>query len=264
MKKITAIFLICILLLGLTACRSAEQEAADEFLAEAEKLAQDIVDASKDGDFDEFDDLNKDFAKLARDYEEIYDDLKAKDRDAAQAFKKAYRELEDEIASCKSPEQYAADVFLSSLEKIVDDIVTAYNNKDWKLVAERNEEGEDLIDTYDDILEDLEAVDERAAEKFEEAVEKTIEKLEELDFDYFETMLEAEEFLADLEALIDEYTPAIQAEDEEKLEEFYEELEDMGYDYEDILEDLEDIDPAAAAQFEADIEKLGEKLSEIQ
>ena len=72
----------------------------------------------------------------------------------------------------------------------------------------------------------------------------------------------ADEFLKDMEKLIDEMIEAIEDEDEDALDELYEDLEKMGEDYEDILEDLEDKDEDAAEEFEEDVEKLGEKMEE--
>ena len=105
MKKIIAMLLAVIMLLSLTACKSAEQKAADDFLNDMEKLIDEIVEAVEDEDEDKLMDLEEDLAKMGEDFEDILKDLEDVDEDAAKEFEKAVEELGEEF------EDKMADLF---------------------------------------------------------------------------------------------------------------------------------------------------------
>ena len=68
MKKILALLLVVIMLLSLTACKSKEQKAADEFLKDMEKLIDEMIEAIEDEDEDALDELYEDLEKMGEDF----------------------------------------------------------------------------------------------------------------------------------------------------------------------------------------------------
>lgn len=97
MKKIIAMLLAVIMLLSLTACKSEEQKAADQFLKDMEKICNEIIEAVEDEDEDKLMDLMEELEELGEDYEDIYEDLEDVDEDAAKDFEDAIEELGEEL-----------------------------------------------------------------------------------------------------------------------------------------------------------------------
>lgn len=98
MKKLFAILLVVIMLFSLTACKSKEQKAADQFVKDLEQLLDDVLVAVEDEDEEALMDLMEELEDMGEDYEDIYDDLKDKDRDAAKEFKNEVEDLAEEIS----------------------------------------------------------------------------------------------------------------------------------------------------------------------
>ena len=69
MKKLFSIFLVVIMMVNLTACKSEEQKAADEFIEELEALLEEVEAAVDDEDYDAIDDLMDDWQDMTEDYE---------------------------------------------------------------------------------------------------------------------------------------------------------------------------------------------------
>lgn len=97
MKKLFAILLVVVMLFSLTACKSKEQKAADQFIKDLEEYLDEVIAAVEDEDEDALIDLDEEIEDLHEDYEDIYDDLKDKDRDAAKEFKNEVEDLIEEI-----------------------------------------------------------------------------------------------------------------------------------------------------------------------
>lgn len=95
MKKTIAIMLIIAMLLSLTACKSKEQKAADEYLEKLEKLVNDFVETFENQELEKHEALMDEIFEIEEDYEDIYEDLEKVDEEAAEAFEKAYDDLID-------------------------------------------------------------------------------------------------------------------------------------------------------------------------
>ena len=74
MKKILALLLAVIMLLSLTACKSKEQKAADEFLKDMEKLIDEMIEAIEDEDEDAAEEFEEDVEKLGEKMEEAMEE----------------------------------------------------------------------------------------------------------------------------------------------------------------------------------------------
>ena len=93
MKKIIALVLALMMVLCFAGCKSEEQKAADEFLADVEKLLEEAEEAAKDGDVDALMEIAGEIEEMGADYEEILEDLEDKDEDAAEKFEDEMNEL---------------------------------------------------------------------------------------------------------------------------------------------------------------------------
>ena len=97
MKKLIAILLVVIMMFSLTACKSKEQKAADQFLKDLEELGDEIIAAIEDEDLDKLNELMEEFEEMGEDYEDIYDALEEKDEDAAEQFESDVEDLGNDI-----------------------------------------------------------------------------------------------------------------------------------------------------------------------
>ena len=97
MKKLFAILLAVTMLFTLTACKSEEQKAADEYLKKVEKLMDRITDATEDQDIEALMSLSEELMELAEEYEEIYEALEEVDEEAAEEFEEALNDLAESM-----------------------------------------------------------------------------------------------------------------------------------------------------------------------
>ena len=65
MKKLIALLLVLVMVLSLTACKSKEQKAADQFLKDMEALLDDVIAAVEDEDVDAMEDLMEELKEVA-------------------------------------------------------------------------------------------------------------------------------------------------------------------------------------------------------
>ncbi|MBQ3215466.1 MAG: hypothetical protein IJB11_05035 [Oscillospiraceae bacterium] len=86
MKKILAILLVVVMVFSLTACKSKEQKAADDFLKEFETLVDDFIEAYEDKDFDRVSQISKELESMDEEFNQVLEDLKESDEDAAKKF----------------------------------------------------------------------------------------------------------------------------------------------------------------------------------
>jgi len=80
------IMLVVLMVISLTACKSKEQQAADDFLKEFETLVDDFVEAYHDKDFDKVSQLSKELESMDKEFNQVFEDLKESDEDAAKKF----------------------------------------------------------------------------------------------------------------------------------------------------------------------------------
>lgn len=97
MKKLFAILLAVTMLFTLTACKSEEQKAADEYLKKVEKLMDRITDATEDQDLEALMSLSEELMELAEEYDEIYEALEEVDEEAAEEFEEALNDLAESM-----------------------------------------------------------------------------------------------------------------------------------------------------------------------
>lgn len=97
MKKLFAILLAVTMLFTLTACKSEEQKAADEYLEKVEKLMDRITDATEDQDIEALMSLSEELMELAEEYDEIYEALEEVDEEAAEEFEEALNDLAESM-----------------------------------------------------------------------------------------------------------------------------------------------------------------------
>ena len=97
MKKLIAILLVVVMMFSLTACKSKEQKAADQYLNDLEALLEEVITAVEDEDMDAIEDLMEEMEDLGEEGEDIYKDLKKKDKDAAKEFKNDVEDMMEEI-----------------------------------------------------------------------------------------------------------------------------------------------------------------------
>lgn len=97
MKKLFAILLAVTMLFTLTACKSEEQKAADEYLEKVEKLMDKITDATEDQDLEALMSLSEELTELIEEYDEIYEALEEVDEEAAEEFEDALDDLAESL-----------------------------------------------------------------------------------------------------------------------------------------------------------------------
>ena len=102
MKKIIALVLALMMVLCFAGCKSEEQKAADEFIADVEKLLDEAKEAVEDEDVDKLTEIAEEIAEMGEDYEEILEDLEDKDEDAAEEFEEKMEELGEEFEEAMS------------------------------------------------------------------------------------------------------------------------------------------------------------------
>ena len=87
MKRIIAILLVALMVISLTACKSKEQQAADDFLKKFEEKVDAAIAAFEDKDWAEMSKIGAEIEAMDDEFEEILEDLKKVDEDAAKKFK---------------------------------------------------------------------------------------------------------------------------------------------------------------------------------
>ena len=97
MKRVLALILVLVTVFTLTACKSKEQRAADKFLKKMETLVDDSIEAFENKDTGRLQELQKEIDDLGDDYKEIFEALKEKDPDEAEAFANSVVELGDKL-----------------------------------------------------------------------------------------------------------------------------------------------------------------------
>ena len=93
MKRILAIVMVLVMALSLVACKSKEQKAADKWLKDYEAFLEEAEEIAEDGDLSKLEDLMEEAETLGEEGEEIYEDLKDKDKDAAKEFLEEMEEM---------------------------------------------------------------------------------------------------------------------------------------------------------------------------
>lgn len=97
MKRSLAILLVALMVISLTACKSKEQQAADDFVKEFEEKADAIIAAYEDNDWAEMQELGKEVEEMGTEYEQILEDLEKADEEAAEQFKEDVEEIADKL-----------------------------------------------------------------------------------------------------------------------------------------------------------------------
>ena len=86
MKKVLALIMALVMVLALTACKSKEQKAADNFIKEMDTLVDEAIVAFQDQDLERLQSLQDEIKELRSGYNDILADLRATDEEAAAEF----------------------------------------------------------------------------------------------------------------------------------------------------------------------------------
>jgi rubrerythrin len=146
MKKIIAFLLAVAMLLCMVACdseggsgessgKSKAQSAADRFLEDFEDLIDDLIDAYEDKNKEAFEALYEESNEMRGEFEELWNNLKKKDEEAADEFWEDFEDLVDELTETYESTKGAFAGSVASkddLEAALAYIKTVYKNSSEK------------------------------------------------------------------------------------------------------------------------------------